>query len=657
MSSAVSAAGQGRIESFERMPLGAFSRIESPAFTVEGPERGLVIVDRALRGEDGGHALRVKGGGRAVVRIVLPTPSVAGETLRFRARRLAGDGRFDVSLAAEGEGSERRRELGAWIPRDALRPLEFALPEGAGSVELTLACDGKVGLLLDDLERAAPTPMEITRVSLDRRGLPVLSGASRALPLGAIEVETIGAVEPVVLAAVEVRLEGGLALEGARATLGGERHELVRAEGDWWRAPLDLALDCGPLRIDVEGDAVRSGGDVDGDATARAGDAPAPGLARDAVGRLDARLVLVGREAPVDAAPRTWSRTLCTAAVVVDGDRFAVDAVAVAPHGITQRTVGSVVAVAALRAPKGSPFLRILRWSAAGELTERDLRPADPSLGYVRPALILDRRTGEGALVAETVPWPGDRDASGTVVAFRTEDGGATFGEPEDVDVTDDDDAAAIGGSLRLQPGRGVIEGSTWALPILRSHGHPRCQAALLVSEDAGATWIVSTGVHDGARSASAVALGEQAILVEARGLPGAPRAEQSTLNSGVWWLGLSETRPPRPASPEGVAWVHVGRETGWGPDGRLLYACAPEDAPHGLVLRGTNDYGSIWHVHRRAMLDDRAGAGAPGLALIDADRIAVLFRSGEGDLLLQVRDLTPHAGPLQSLEGLFGPR
>ena len=639
---------QGGVEDFERMPLGVFSRVESPLFTLEGPARGLVLVDRARRGEDGGRALRLKGGdGPVELRIALPAPATARQTLRVRARRLARQGRFEATLAAEAGDVRASASIGDWLPADEFAYVELGLPEGASEARLTLDCEGAVGLLLDDLELADARPMELTRVELARRGLPVLRGSRAPVPLGSLQLVTEGTLDPLALEAVEIRLDGDLELTSATARLRGDDAPFERTDGGWWRLERGGALGGAPLRLELAGTVARGA----------APDAPAEhgALARDAVGRLAARVRIRGAAEPVDAVPRTWTRSLCTAARVVDGRAHTIDAVAAAPH-VPTGSEAWVVAAVALRGADGRPFVRILRWSAHGERTERDLAPEDAALGYVRPVLVLDRLGGAGLVALERVSWR-DGDAAGDLVVLGTDDGGATFGDAAALDVIDDDDAARIGGHLRLQPGRGVVEGTTWALPILRSHGHPRCAAALLVSTDGGATWAVSTGVHAGARGASAVALGEKAILVEAWAEPRLPRAEQSTLNAGVWWVGLSDASPPRPASPEGVAWVHVGRETGWGPDGRLLYACAPADAPHGLVLRGTNDYGAIWHEHRRAMLDDREGAGAPGLALADADRIVVLFRSGDGDLLLQVRDLAPFAGPLQSLEGLFGPR
>jgi len=636
------------------MPLGVFSRVESPHFTLEGPERGLVVVDRARRGESGGRALRLNGGdGPVELRIVLPAAATERETLRLRARRLARKGRFDVTLSAASAAGESSISPGAWMSTDELGPVELPLPAGATEATLVLDCEGGVGLLLDDLEVADAAPMELARVELTRRGLPVVRGSREPVPLGTVEVATRRTLDPLTLEAVEVRLVGGLEISSASARAaddasGGGELAFASTEDGWWRVRPGALLDGAPLRFEITGSVARA-------VPLDPADAWSP-LDRDAVGRLEARVRVSGAAAPTDAAPRSWTRELCTATPVVDGASYGVEAVAAAPFGVTQSDAGAIVAAVALRGEDGRPFVRLLRWTPDAVRTERDLVPDDDALGFVRPALVLDRASGAGVLALERVAWR-EGDPPGDLVALTTVDGGASFGDVEALAVRDDDDAARIGGHLRLQPGRGVVEGGTWALPILRSYGHSACAAALLVSEDGGSSWAVSSGVLEGARGASAVALGEKAILVEAWADPALPRAERSTLNAGVWWVGLSDARPARPASPEGVAWVHVGREIGWGPDGRLLYACAPGDAPHGLVLRGSNDYGAIWHAHRRSMLDDRAGAGAPGLALADADRIVVLFRSGDGDLLLQVRDLTPHAGPLQSLEGLFGPR
>ncbi|MEL6430776.1 MAG: hypothetical protein AAFR54_16440, partial [Planctomycetota bacterium] len=158
--------------------------------------------------------------------------------------------------------------------------------------------------------------------------------------------------------------------------------------------------------------------------------------------------------------------------------------------------------------------------------------------------------------------------------------------------------------------------------------------------------------------TATIVSLGNTAILIDASFGSGAVRRETSTLNGGVWWQErLSTTRPARPAAPNGTAFVHVGLDTGWGADGRLVLATAPEGRGPGLALWGTNNVGAIWHASRKRVIDDGEAAGAPSIAVIDGKRLAVAFRSGSGDLVFQVHRLGDYAAPIKTYESLFGPR
>ena len=42
---------------------------------------------------------------------------------------------------------------------------------------------------------------------------------------------------------------------------------------------------------------------------------------------------------------------------------------------------------------------------------------------------------------------------------------------------------------------------------------------------------------------------------------------------------------------------------------------------------------------------------------MVDAPRVVLMFRSGAGELLLQVHDVPDYSGPLKSVGDLFGPR
>ncbi|MEL6713394.1 MAG: sialidase family protein, partial [Planctomycetota bacterium] len=548
--------GAQATEGFEDFEPGRYKRVESSIGDIAVQEGWLTLIDGSRRGLADGICLRLdaaSAGEPLDVTLELDGPAAPGETLEFLARRAQKPRTFELRLEFAGaEGALGALDLAPIVRQGAFAPASVALPEGAQTLRFVGRCEGRSPLMVDDLARRQPRRMELESVTLTHVARPAIADGE---PFVAARIEQLatGTLDAIQSTTFDLRLEDEVGL--ARLELVGDAGTFTgEATEEGWSVVVDAPTRPGRTLFDVR--AVLSPAPETG----------GPALQRSprvllAASHRPARAEGADESAPVVEVPAAAS---IVAAVLTPADQATCDTTSMVSVGSTNKKAGHVVCAAGLVDPSGAGVVRVFHWSPEGVRTTFDLAHGGYQLS--RPSLLATRGTERVLLAAEATSSGRDRESPELLLGFWSEDGGRTFAAGEVLAIVDDDDVGHYGGCVRFTGGRGAVDGEgNWALPILRSYGHARQAAAILVSRDQGATWTVSSEVFRGAKTATIVSLGNTAILIDASFGSGAVRRETSTLNGGVWWQErLSTTRPARPAAPNGTAFVHVGLDTGW---------------------------------------------------------------------------------------------
>lgn len=290
------------------------------------------------------------------------------------------------------------------------------------------------------------------------------------------------------------------------------------------------------------------------------------------------------------------------------------------------------------------------------------------------PALLFDGPTATFRLLCRTAKTPGASEApgeSGTgepgLVVLSSADGGRTWAAPVPLDVPGVGvDAAGkqhdlSGLMVRSSGGRGLAASTgEWLWP-LEIGGPAAAQKRYVMLREArrGGSSLTTLGPR-GHSAASFVELGDGAILASAASLRQASRELRLWREiDGAWRAPLRPPEPSLPCADGAAALMHVGRELTGSMDGRLVSANAAvrRKPPMRMTVRGSNDGGQQWPVHREVLLDDGKAVGGPGLAMADADSVGVVYRSSSGSVVFQSVPIEELVDPVAGIGSVTGGR
>ncbi|MHC5025680.1 MAG: exo-alpha-sialidase [Planctomycetota bacterium] len=609
------------------------------------------------RASTGRQALRLFGGERREVVLVLPHPRDAG-ILGFAAERWTRRSPFVFTVEARVAGSWQTvfEDDGAAItiggynarverriegPFDALR-LVCTSPEGGG-------------ILLDDFAVEPLRPMRIVSVTTEQPILPVLIG-NTVNPIARVRIVTEGSLDPIAVTGIRWTLASRQQLRDIRSVTAGAGPESLD-----WRNP-NACLDAeGRL-----GEAAPAAPTVltSGRIPLARGDtfvwlsASLTGAA-DLDGWVDAGCESVtfsngAVHTPTTTAPS--GRQRFGVAVRNAGD----DGVAAYRiPGIITTARGTLIAVYDIR-HRGWGDLpgdidvgmsRSIDGGATWEPMRTILDMGDDEAwrydGVGDPAILHDPATGT-TWVAAT--WShGDRSWNGSgpglephetgqLLLTRSSDDGRTWSAPINITRQVKDPAWAF---VLQSPGRGIaMADGTLVFPAQFQAPPDQGRvphSTIMYSRDRGETWRIGRGAKTNTTECQVVELEPGTLMLNMRDNRGGARSVYVTRDMGQTWTAHPSSRGAlvEPTCNAGLI------RTGATDDPRKPWlAFVNPNVTRGprrhMTLKLSLDGGMTWPTSRHLLLDEGRSAGYPGLTMLDEETIGVFYEGSRANMTFQ---------------------
>lgn len=621
-------AGAATAESFEDYPAGGFERLETPR-GVWAAAAGQAEVHRG-HAKVGNQSLRLVGGGAQSMELRLAEPLGKGGRLSFWAERWTSRAPFTFRIdaaAASGDFEE------VWNGDVAIKVGGFLtkvdVPLAAGTARVRIRCEApeKSGVMIDLLEVAEEKPMRLVEVDVAQPVVPVLKGKAVNPVLG-LRIAAEGALQPLVLEAVEVSMDGttriadvaevslvageadpsggfgdtfgGVAV-GDRVAFGGKR-ELVSGDNWWW--------------VSVK---LKDAADIDG--------------------RVDARVTRVkvsGKVIDVEAGSGPGSQRIGIA-LRQQGDD---GSKAYRIPGMVRTNGGSLIAVYDIRYEGGHDLpgdidVGASRSTDGGRSWEpmrvaMDMGPGRGD-GVGDPCVFVDRVTGRIWIAAlwshGNRAWNGsgpglEPDETGQLVLVHSDDDGRTWSKPRNITKEVKDPAWRL---LLDGPGAGItMKDGTIVFPAQYRAGDGKPWSTLIVSKDRGETWTIGTGVKSDTTEAQLVEVEDGVIMINCRDNRGGSRTVATTRDLGKTW----ELHPTdRKALPESVCMASLLKWDVPGVGERLFFSNpATTSGRHTMTVKVSGDLGMTWPESLHTLYDKRSGAGYSCLAPADDAHLGILY-------------------------------
>ena len=651
-----------QVEGFEKSPLGAFEELvtsELRYVITEG--KGAVNTQHADFGE---RCLWLQGGERTVAELRFqgePTP----HSIQFWVERWTARSPFLFQIEAQQGGKWQpladysgRARVGGFRTQ-----VYEVLPEDATALRLIVQSPPETGVLIDEVRLGTRAPMELEGFGIFPVHVPILQGQNRN-PLFRIEIETVGALEPLTLSKIRFDCE---------AYFGGEpivHTQLIRGQrGE--------VLDLGALRMTRAEDMVAGyelgagfgrslllSGEVElkeGENTFWVCGEPRHGL--DLAHRVTTSVdqIVVGGKGLLRERKEGINEQRMGVPLRQGGD----DDVAVYRiPGLVTTNAGTLIAVYDVRYDgwrdlPGNIDVGMSRsvdggrsWAPMEIIMDFGDDPDFAFDGVGDPAVLVDRETGTIWVAATwhhgNLGWNGsqpgfDPEQTGQLVLTRSDDDGLTWSAPINItrQVKQEDWAFLLQG-----PGRGItMQDGTLVFPAqyqLSPEEGREPRASVLFSRDHGVTWEMGAEARSNTTEAAVVELAEGELMLNMRDNRGrrAPGARAVSVSSD---LGASWQQHPTSgkALPEPVCMaslIHVGREVSGVADGVLLFSNPAVGAPprRHLSIQASQDYGLTWEARHRVMLDEATSAGYSCLTMIDAETVGILYEGSGAHLVFQ---------------------
>ncbi len=633
----VAAAGWAA-ESFEGLPAGAFSKVATGVGEwTAGPGHAEVHAGHAKSGR---QSLRLVGGGDQWVVLALREPLAAPARLACWAERWTAREPFVFRIDGAGEGGDFK-EL--WNGDRAVRVGGFLtrieVPLAAGLARLRLRCTAPAasGVMVDDVVLEAERPMRVAGVVAVQPVVPVLVGKERNPVLG-VNVRTEGGLQPQVLEAVELEMEGTSRpqdIAGVELCAGGEDPSGGFGEAFGTCTP-------GGGRLVFRGRRVLEAGDNWLWVMVR------PNPDADIGGRVDAAVLRVKVsgaviEVPDGSPPGSQRLGVALRQAGDDGSK------AYRIPGLARSKAGALIAVYDIRR-RGAQDLPAdidvgVSRSADGGRTWEPMRVAidmgrDPEHahdGVGDPCVFVDGVTGRIWIAAlwshGNRAWHGsgpglEPEETGQLVLVHSDDDGRTWSGPRNLTRQLKDPAWRL---LLAGPGTGItMRDGTLVFPAQFRAADGKPWSTLVWSGDRGETWHIGTGVKSDTTEAQLVELGDGSIMINCRDDRGGARTVAVTRDLGRTWVAHPTDRK---ALPESVCMASLLRWEAPGGGPRLWFSNpATTSGRHTMTVKVSEDEGQSWPEHLHTIYDVRSGSGYSCLAPAGDGHLGVLYE-GPGEI------------------------
>ncbi len=617
-----------RGESFEEQKAGGFTRLETPAGVWTAGEGQAEV--HAGHAKSGRQSLRLTGGGAQEMVLKFSGSLDKPGRLTFWAERWTSKGPFEFRVeTAAADGAFKEVWNGDAVVKVGGFLTKVEVPLAAGVAQLKFRCKAPAasGVMLDDLMIAEEKPMRLLDVSAVKPVVPVLVGKSRN-PVLALKIATEGALEPQVLEAVELDLEGttrpadvaevelvwggedpsggfgerfGNPAKGGRLAISGKR-EL--AAGDNW---LWVSL---RLKDDADPD-----------------------------GRVDAVLRRVKISGKVVELPRGASKPAQRIGVALrqhgdDGSK------AFRIPGLARTKAGKLIAAYDVRYGHAGDLpadidVGVNRSSDGGRTWSKMAIAIDMGKGsgdgVGDPCIFVDEVTGRIWIAAlwshGNRAWHGsgpglEPDETGQLVLVHSDDDGRTWSKPRNITREVKDPAWRL---LLAGPGTGItMKDGTLVFPAQFRAADGKPWSTLIRSKDRGESWQIGTGVKSDTTEAQLVELADGSIMINCRDNRGGARTVAVTRDLGASW----ELHPTdRKALPESVCMASLLRTGTADGKARLFYSNpATTSGRHSMTIKVSADEGMSWPEQWHTLYDVRSGAGYSCLAMADESHLGVLY-------------------------------
>ena len=615
-------------EGFESLPLGEFEKIDISLGTVVSKKGDAVV--HGAHAKQGQKSLRLMGGERRAVEIILKQPLGKKSIFSFWAERWTARKPFSFVVEAKAQGVWSELYRGdRWIRVGGFLTLvEIPLEVGVTSLRLRTSTPDETGLMIDELQLEPIKPMSVSKVTAIQPVVPVLL-RKEVNPLLGLKIVTEGRSQPKVVTKLWVDFDGSTELahlESAKVLFSGgqsrpgsgELFGVLRREGEAWIC---------------EGSASLLRGDNFFWVSAQLGDQA------DLDGQMDGRILKVewsdgSLQVPEVISPEGTQRI--GYAVRLRGDD---GSSAYRIPGMVQTQQGSLIAVYDVRWRGGGDLPGDIdvgmsrsvdqgqSWEKMKVILDMGNNPKWRYDGVGDPAILVDRMTGRIWVVATwshgNRSWNGSGqgmtpEQTGQVMMCFSDDDGITWSDPINItrQVKDPQWHFILQG-----PGSGITMKDGTLVFAAQFQAGPRRTpySSILYSRDRGQTWKVGKGVKSNTTEAQVVELSDGSLMLNCRDNRGGARTVAVTHDLGASW----ELHPTdRKALPEPVCMASLLRFK----DQLLFSNPNTTKGRYNMTIKLSRDEGMTWPQAWHHLYDERLGNGYSSLAPIGDEQIGVLY-------------------------------
>lgn len=287
-----------------------------------------------------------------------------------------------------------------------------------------------------------------------------------------------------------------------------------------------------------------------------------------------------------------------------------------------------------------SPPQVIMDMGAYGDLPEAQNGVGDPGL-------LVDEQTGEVFVFALWVhgkpgkhQWQGDGSVAGFEIGktaqfmlVRSTDDGLTWSPPENITRQVKRNEWLL---FAPSPQQGIqLRDGALVLPVQgRAEDGPF--AALLLSEDHGRSWRVSSRAYSGGNECQAAELADGSVMLNIRNDDKKRRAVVLTNDHGESWREHA-THQNTLIEPtcNGSLYRWTKRDD---PAAALLLFANPQDEKLRIrhTIQWSRDDGRTWPAQQRLLLDEGLGFGYPSLSRVDDEHIGIVYEGSQSHLVFE---------------------
>ncbi len=622
-------------EGFEESKAGAFESLANEVGEWSAPA-GDVEVHRG-HAKSGQHSLRIFGGEKRVVEVVLKGDAQEERHLSFWAERWTSRGPFEFRIEGEREGKWQELYTGDKVIRVGgfLTYVEVALPRGTKKLRFRTTSPGKSGVMLDDLLVEKVQPMVVEKVTTVQPVIPVLI-RKKENPVVGLQVVTKGRGDAKTVTTLKFDLKGTTDLESVKAVrvlIGGEvkragTGSLFGEAGEKdgiWICEGEARLQSGEqfFWISVE---LKEGASQEG--------------------VVDARVLGMQLDEGVEMVPEVTSpkgSQRIGYALRMHGDD---GSKAYRIPGLVTTNKGTLIGVYDVRYRSGGDLpgdidVGMSRSTDGGQTWEKmqvimDMGD-DPKWRYDGvgdPAVLVDRRSGRIWVVGT---WShGDRswhgsgqgmspEETGQLMMVWSDDDGVSWSKPRNItrQVKKPEWHFLLQG-----PGAGItMKDGTLIFAAQYQDGDKDANgrkkgtpfSTILYSKDQGGTWQVGTGIKSNTTEAQVVELQDGSLMLNCRDNRGGARTVGVSQDLGETWEMHATDRKAliEPVCMAGL--LRMGD--------RLVFSNPnTRRGRSDLTIKISEDDGMTWPEKWHSVYDSRLGNGYSCLAPIGESHVGVLY-------------------------------